>query len=69
MPKLKTNKSIRKRFKVSGTGKIMMKKRMGRGHLLSSKSSKRKRHLRNQPVLCNKDSAFIRQQLGIGLKG
>jgi large subunit ribosomal protein L35 len=69
MPKLKTNKSIRKRFKVTATGKVMMKSRMGRGHLLAHKSPKRKRHLHRQLVLGKADSAFIRRELQIGLRG
>ena len=69
MPKLKSNKSIRKRFKVTATGKVLMKRRMGRGHLLSCKSPKRKRQLRGQPVLGKTDAAFIRSELQIGLKG
>lgn len=40
----KTNKSVAKRFKVTGTGKIMRRK-TGRRHLLSCKSRKRKRDL------------------------
>ena len=45
MPKLKTNKSVRKRIRVSKSGKFM-KMRAGKRHLNASKSSKRKRHLR-----------------------
>ncbi|MDR1260205.1 MAG: 50S ribosomal protein L35 [Oscillospiraceae bacterium] len=43
--KIKTNKSAKKRFKFSKTGKI---KRVSanRGHLLTKRTSKRKRHLR-----------------------
>lgn len=47
----KTKKSILKRFKVTGTGKIMVKKVAGRGHLLAHKSQKRKRQMKHQPVL------------------
>ncbi len=45
MPKLKTHKGIKKRVKVSKKGKV---KRMkgGAGHLMSSKSAKRRRQLR-----------------------
>jgi large subunit ribosomal protein L35 len=69
MPKLKSNKSIRKRFKVTSTGKVMMKRRMGRSHLMAHKSPKRKRGLSKQPVLCKTDATFIRHELQIGLKG
>ena len=45
MPKRKTRKSIAKRFKKTGTGKTM-RSAAGRGHLLTGKTTKRKRALR-----------------------
>lgn len=45
MPKVKTKKSIKKRFKLTGTGKLMRCKQ-GRRHILTKKTSKRKRHLK-----------------------
>ncbi len=48
--KQKTRKSLVSRFKVSGTGKLMHN-RPGRRHILTSKSAKRKRHLRKEAVL------------------
>jgi len=51
MPKLKTNKSAKKRFKVTGKGKVKIMRLPGRKHLMSTKNSKRKRRLRSQPVL------------------
>ena len=50
MPKSKTKKSAAKRFKVTGTGKVTYSK-AGSGHLLSSKTRKRKRNLRAPGVL------------------
>ena len=50
MPKMKTNSATKKRFKITGTGKVAFKK-SGRGHLLSSKNSKRLRSLRKQGIL------------------
>ena len=47
MPKMKTHSATKKRFKITGTGKVAFKK-SGRGHLLSSKNSKRLRSLRKQ---------------------
>lgn len=44
MPKMKTNRSAVKRFKVTGTGKILRRKSY-RSHLLESKSSVRTRRL------------------------
>ena len=51
MPKKKTNKAAAKRFKKTATGKIKYHK-AGSGHLLASKSRKRKRNLRGGSVIC-----------------
>jgi len=45
MPKLKTNKAVAKRFKLTGTGKIR-RSQSGTQHLLSDKTTKKKRHAR-----------------------
>lgn len=45
MPKIKTNKSAAKRFKVTGTGKLKRNKAYKR-HILTKKSAKTKRNLR-----------------------
>jgi large subunit ribosomal protein L35 len=50
MPKLKTHKGMKKRFKVSATGKVSHK-RCGSSHLNSHKSSKRVRRLRKSTTL------------------
>ena len=49
MPSMKTNRSVAKRFKVSGTGKLMRFKANKR-HILTKKSTKRKRNLR-KPIV------------------
>jgi len=50
MPKLKTHKGIKKRFKVSANGKVKHK-RCGSSHLMSHKSGKQVRRLRKKSVL------------------
>ena len=50
MPKLKTNRSAAKRFKVTKGGKVKHKRAYLR-HLLSSKGRSRKRHLRAPGVV------------------
>ena len=45
MPKMKTKKSAAKRFKVTGTGKLKRNKAF-KSHILTKKSTKRKRNLR-----------------------
>ncbi|MCI8863959.1 MAG: 50S ribosomal protein L35 [Lachnospiraceae bacterium] len=49
MPKLKTNKSAAKRFKKSGTGKLIRNKAY-KSHILTKKTTKRKRNLRKDIV-------------------
>ncbi|NGX28453.1 MAG: 50S ribosomal protein L35 [Candidatus Anoxychlamydiales bacterium] len=50
MPKMKTNKAVQSRFKVTGKNKLKRTK-PGRRHLLCKKSSKRKRHLKKQTLV------------------
>lgn len=50
MPKMKTHSSTKKRFKITGTGKVTYKK-SGRGHLLATKNAKRRRSLRKKGIL------------------
>ena len=45
MPRLKTKRSAAKRFKVTGTGKLM-KMKANKNHILNKKTTKRKRRLR-----------------------
>ena len=50
MPKMKTHKSSAKRFKVSGSGKIIRSKAY-KSHILTKKSTKRKRNLRKSTTV------------------
>jgi large subunit ribosomal protein L35 len=52
MPKIKTNRTAAKRFKLTGSGRIKRSKAYA-SHLLSHKTSKRKRNLRKS-VLADK---------------
>ena len=49
MPKQKTHKASKKRFKITGTGKLK-RSQAGKKHLNSHKTGKRKRHLRAKLV-------------------
>jgi large subunit ribosomal protein L35 len=62
MPKKKTNKSAAKRFKKTATGKFTYSK-AGSGHLLSSKTRKRKRALRAGAVLSKAENKRISRLL------
>lgn len=50
MPKMKTSRSAAKRFKVTGSGKLVRNKAY-KSHILTKKSQKRKRNLRKQAVV------------------
>jgi large subunit ribosomal protein L35 len=58
----KTKKAVAKRFKVTGSGKVL-RSQAGRRHLLASKSAKRKRHLAKTAVLDRTDEARIKENL------
>jgi large subunit ribosomal protein L35 len=61
MPKMKTNKAVGKRFKVTGTGKLK-RHRPGKRHILTKKSSNRKRKLR-KPGLVDKGQLKMYKRL------
>lgn len=63
MPKQKTHSGAKKRFKVTGTGKIM-KQGAGMRHNLEKKSSKLTRRLNQEQVLAPADAKVIKKLLG-----
>jgi large subunit ribosomal protein L35 len=62
MPKVKTNSSAKKRFKVTATGKIMHQKSFKR-HILTKKSKKRKRNLRIEGTVDKSQIDFVKRLL------
>ena len=62
MPKMKTHKGAKKRFKITGTGKVM-RQHASRRHLLSSKSAKRKRHMAKSAEVDTTDTARIKMNM------
>ncbi len=62
MGKLKTNKSVQKRIRVTKSGKFV-KMRAGKRHLLTHKSSKRKRHLRAHDLVSGAMEKQLRRLL------
>ena len=62
MPKLKTHRGVAKRFKVTGTGKIRHK-RAGKSHLLTKKTRKLKRHLKDTVTVTAASAVFLRRLL------
>ncbi|MFM7774112.1 MAG: 50S ribosomal protein L35 [Candidatus Kapaibacterium sp.] len=65
MPKMKTLGGAKKRFKVTGSGQIKRQKAF-RAHILTSKTRKRKRQLRQDALVHSANIKLIRRQLVIG---
>ncbi|HEY8536622.1 MAG TPA: 50S ribosomal protein L35 [Vicinamibacterales bacterium] len=65
MPKLKTHKGAAKRFKKTGTGRIVRASAFKR-HILTSKSRKRKRTLRRSKPVSPNDAAAVKRMLPYG---
>ncbi|HLP91598.1 MAG TPA: 50S ribosomal protein L35 [Nostocaceae cyanobacterium] len=62
MPKLKTRKAAAKRFRVTGSGKIVRRKAF-KNHLLQHKSSDKKRKLSKTVVVHERDEENVRLML------
>jgi large subunit ribosomal protein L35 len=62
MPKVKTNSSAKKRFKVTATGKITHQKSFKR-HILTKKSKRRKRALRKDGLVHKSNMDFVKRLL------
>ncbi|HZF63052.1 MAG TPA: 50S ribosomal protein L35 [Chitinophagaceae bacterium] len=62
MPKVKTNSSAKKRFKVTGTGKITHQKSFKR-HILTKKSKKQKRAMSIDNVVSKANMDFVMRLL------
>ncbi len=64
MTKMKTRKAVKKRFKVTGTGKLV-RSRPGRRHILTKKSSNRKRKLRKNTLVDNGQVKMYARLMGV----
>jgi len=62
MPKLKTNRGAAKRFKKTGTGKYK-RSSSHMNHILTKKSSKRKRQLRSSSLISDGDLKSVKKLL------
>ncbi len=64
MPKVKTHSSAKKRFKVTGSGKI--KRFQARtSHMMRNKTTKAKRHLRGSTTVSDADATRVKRLLGL----
>jgi large subunit ribosomal protein L35 len=62
MPKMKTHRGAAKRFKKTGTGKIV-RSRSNKQHILTKKTTKRKRRLRQTTLVAKVDEKRLEQML------
>lgn len=62
MPKMRSHSGSKKRFKVTGTGKII-RHRAGTSHLAPGKTQKQTRHLRKTSSVTTADLGRIRKQI------
>ena len=65
MPKMKTHSGAKKRFKVTGTGKVRARHPFT-SHILEKKSPKRKRALGRPAIVSADDMPRIKRMLGVG---
>ena len=65
MPKMKTNSSAKKRFKVTGTGKIK-RKHAFKSHILTKKTKKQKRNLTQSGLVAKVDESNVKFMLTKG---
>ncbi len=64
MPKMKTISGAKKRFKLSGTGKIK-RKHAFKSHILTKKSTKRKRNLTHMGMVSKADESNVKLMLNM----
>lgn len=64
MPKMKTHRGAAKRFKVTGSGRIMRRKAF-RSHILEKKASKRTRRLAREAEVTGGDRAQVKRLIGL----
>lgn len=62
MPKMKTNRGAAKRFKKTATGKIKRRKPL-KNHILTKKTTKRKRNLRQATLVHKSDMGRVKAML------
>jgi large subunit ribosomal protein L35 len=65
MPKMKTNSSAKKRFKLTATGKIKRKHAYKR-HILTKKTNDQKRRLGHSALVSDADMGLVKRMLVIG---
>ena len=62
MPKLKTKSSAKKRFRLTGTGKVLSGP-AGKRHGMSKRPQKMKKHARGMSVMCDQDARIVKSYM------
>ena len=62
MPKMKSNSGAKKRFALTGTGRVK-RQRAFASHILTKKSPKRKRHLREATLVDGADESRVKRMI------
>ena len=65
MPKIRTNRGAKKRFRLTGKKKVKRSKAYA-SHILTKKSSKRKRKLRKDDTVASSEVKRVKRMLGCG---
>ena len=65
MPKMKTHSGAKKRFSFTGTGKVK-RKHAFKSHILTKKSTKRKRNLTNDTIVSTADISKVKFMVTVG---
>ena len=64
MPKMKSNRAASKRFRLTGSGKVRRNKAYA-SHILTKKSTKRKRNLRKSGIVTSADEARVKRMISV----
>ena len=64
MPKMKTHRGAAKRLKATGTGRLKRSK-ANKSHILTKKTTKRKRNLRQSTTVSSADGDRVKRMLGL----
>ncbi|MFH1615448.1 MAG: 50S ribosomal protein L35 [Planctomycetota bacterium] len=63
MPKQKTHKGLKKRIKITGTGKVK-RNRAGGSHLMSTKNAKRRRRIGSSAIVTGVVAKMMKSEIG-----
>jgi large subunit ribosomal protein L35 len=66
VPKMKTSRGAAKRFKITGSGKKVKRHKAYASHILTKKSPKRKRNLRNADIVHSTNMRSIKRLMPYG---